>query len=46
MDCFTLRVRNDGEAGRLHKSPFSLSTLLKCSVFFPMTTQVLLFATI
>jgi hypothetical protein len=36
MDCFTLRVRNDGAAGRL----------LKCSVFFPMTIHDLHFATI
>jgi hypothetical protein len=46
MDCFTLRVRNDGAVGRLHKSPFSLSALLKCTVFFPMTTHDLHFATI
>jgi hypothetical protein len=41
-----LAVRKDGSAGRLHKSSFSHSALLKCTVFFPMTTQVLLFATI
>jgi hypothetical protein len=46
MDCFTLRVRNDGAAGGLLKSPFSLSALLKCSVFFPMTTPGLHFATV
>jgi hypothetical protein len=39
LDCFTLRVRNDGSAGRLHESPLPLSALLKCIVFFPMTTQ-------
>jgi hypothetical protein len=39
LDCFTLQVRNDGSAGRLHQLPLSLSALLKCSVFFPMTTQ-------
>jgi hypothetical protein len=38
LDCFTLRVRNDGAAGRLHQSPVSLSALLECTVFFPMTT--------
>jgi hypothetical protein len=46
MDCFTLRFRKDGAAGRLHQSKFSLSALLKCSVFFPMTTHDLHFATI
>jgi hypothetical protein len=46
MDCFTLRFRNDGAAGRLHQSPFSLSALMKCTVFLPMTTQALRFATI
>jgi hypothetical protein len=29
MDCFTLRVRNDGAAGKLHKSPCFLFALLK-----------------
>jgi hypothetical protein len=46
MDCFTLRVRNDGAAGRVHESLFSHSALLKCSVFFPMTTHDFHFATI
>jgi hypothetical protein len=46
LDCFTLRVRNDGAAGRLHQSLFSLSVLPKCSVFFPMMTQIFHFATI
>jgi hypothetical protein len=46
MDCFTRRVRNDGAAGRLYVSSYSLSALLKCSVFFPMTIQGLYFATI
>jgi hypothetical protein len=39
MDCFTLRVRKDGAAGRLYESPFSFSAPLKCTVFFPMTTH-------
>jgi hypothetical protein len=29
MDCFTLRVRNDGSAGRLYETAFSLFALLK-----------------
>jgi hypothetical protein len=29
MDCFTLRVRNDGVAGKLHKSSCFLFALLK-----------------
>jgi hypothetical protein len=29
IDCFTLRVRNDGVADRLHKSPCFLFALLK-----------------
>jgi hypothetical protein len=33
-------------AGSLHQSPCSLSALLKCTVFSPMTTQDLLFATV
>jgi hypothetical protein len=32
--------------GRRHEPPFSLSALLNCTVFSPMTTQVLHFATI
>jgi hypothetical protein len=28
-DCFTLRVRKDGMAGKLHKSPCFLFALLK-----------------
>jgi hypothetical protein len=43
-DCFTLR--DDGSADWLHQSPFSLFALMKCTVFFLMTTQVLRFATI
>jgi hypothetical protein len=31
MDCFTLRVRNDGVAGKLHKSPYFLFALLKAA---------------
>jgi hypothetical protein len=28
MDCFTLRVRNDGSVGRLYESSFPLFALL------------------
>jgi hypothetical protein len=31
LDCFTLRVRNDGEAGKLYKSPCFLFALLKAT---------------
>jgi hypothetical protein len=34
MDCFTLRVRNDGAASRLYESSCSLFALLKSGVFF------------
>jgi hypothetical protein len=50
MDCFVSYLatprKEDGAAGRLHISPFSLSALLNCTVFFPMTTQGFHFATI
>jgi hypothetical protein len=31
LDCFTLRVCNDGVAGKLHKSPYFLFNLLKAA---------------
>jgi hypothetical protein len=40
LDCFTLRVRNDVAAGRLHELSFSLSALLKYRVFFPQDIPV------
>jgi hypothetical protein len=45
MDCFTLRIHNDGTAGRLHISPFALSALPKCNAVLPMTTPDLILAT-
>jgi hypothetical protein len=31
LDCFTLRVRSDGVAGKLHKSPCFLFALLNAA---------------
>jgi hypothetical protein len=37
LDCFTLRVRNDGVAGKLHQSPCFRFALPKAALFSRMT---------